>query len=411
MILLWKHKVAVLAMLICFALQANLQWTDGFYLNNDLCYQWDGSCKTCDDTTAWTSWEDYMFLNSTSGYCTFCADGEYYDDTFEQCRSWEGKWTGDWAYQTTCFECTNGEMLDTDTLTWVTECSSPKIAINDSQFTVDSICRGNDFYVDPESSSILEIGSKDNPYRSMRALMSEILNHHSNQDKVISIYLKENTEVFLEDETNFLINITQVKISSYSDTQEGSQMATLIPTKNPQNGVSMKSAFSILQNADLKLEEIIAASDLTDYEIETINSQSRTIILNRWNIEIDNIRVEHRPSDFGFDASFIYAVYLQEKLVNITNSEFNVTGNVLLTFDSLSLYVVNMVVDLYRSIDAISINPRWNYPEASKLNELYIDNFTVVEVGEKTIFDSAFAITIAGAANCTFNNIDLTCKL
>ena len=51
----------------------------------------------------------------------------------------------------------------------------------------------------------------------MRAVMSEILNHHSNQDKDIDIFVKEMTQVYIEDGTNFIINITNVRITSYSE--------------------------------------------------------------------------------------------------------------------------------------------------------------------------------------------------
>ena len=116
--------------------------------------------------------------------------------------------------------------------------------------------------MDPTSSSVLEIGSRAHPYKSMRALMSEILNHHSNQDREIEIYLKENARIYIEDDTNFIINITKVSITSYSDSGDTIGMATLIPTKISQSGESKKSAFSILKNSELDLERVITESDL-----------------------------------------------------------------------------------------------------------------------------------------------------
>ena len=92
----------------------------------------------------------------------------------------------------------------------------------------------------------------------MRAVMFEILNHHSNQDKVIDIYIKENTKVYLEDGTNFIINITNVRIASYSDTRDNSEMMKLIPTKIEQPIRSQKSAFSILKNNESHLTKTIA---------------------------------------------------------------------------------------------------------------------------------------------------------
>ena len=50
------------------------------------------------------------------------------------------------------------------------------------------------------------------------------------------------------DSTNFIINITKVKMTSYSDFGDTIGMATLIPTKVPQSGENKKSAFCILNN-------------------------------------------------------------------------------------------------------------------------------------------------------------------
>ena len=346
-----------------------------------------------------------MFLNSTSGYCTFCADGEYYDDTFEQCRSWEGKWTGDWAYQTTCFECTNGEMLDTDTLTWVTECNSPKITIDDSQFTIGPICRGNNFYVDPESSSILEIGSRENPYRSMKPLTSEILNHHSNQDKEINIYLKENTMTYIEDQTNYFINISTISISSYSETSDSPAKATLMGTRIQQSGISKKAAFTILQNTDLKLDEIITESGINDHEIGQLLSESKTIYFDRCNFYLDNLNVIRQIIDLDKGIWFMYPIYAQHRLLRVTNCDFNVTGVVSITIDPIAFYMENVLIDNYGLTTAFSFDTQCNYPEAAITNSFYINNITVVENIPRTIFDSSYIVNIAGSSNITATNL------
>ena len=247
-------------------------------------------------------------------------------------------------------------MLDTDTLTCVKECNSPKTVINDSQFTLSNICRGNDFYVDSSSSSVLEIGSRDHPYKSMKSLMSEILNHHSNQDKEINIFLKSNERVYFEDGMNHIINITIVKIQTYSDQADDSSKAILMPTKVDQSNRSKTSAFSILKNNELRLNQIIAESGISDYEISLMDLDDTTINLIRSNLIIENVMVKRELTDFGLETIFLFPIYLQDKLVNMTNIEINITGQILQAYDPLSLYLTHIIIDIYSLTEGFFVN-------------------------------------------------------
>ena len=247
-------------------------------------------------------------------------------------------------------------MLDTDTLTCVKECNSPKTIINDSQFSVSNICRGNDFYVDSSSSSVLEIGNRDHPYKSMKALMSEILNHHSNQGKEINIFLKSNERAYLEDGTNHIINITVVKIQTYSDEADDSSKAILMPTKVDQSNRSKTSAFSILRDSELRLDEVLAESGISDYEIGLMDLDDTTINLIRSNLVIENVIVQREQTDFGLETIFLFPIYLQDKLVNMTNVEINITGQILQAYDPLSLHLVNIMIELYGLGEGFFVN-------------------------------------------------------
>ena len=178
----------------------------------------------------------------------------------------------------------------------------------------------------------------------MKVLMSEILNHHSNQDKDISIYVKEMTRVHMEDFTTFIINITNVKITSYSDSEDNPAMATLVPTKIPQPDRSQKSAFSILRNSELNLTKIIGESNITEFEQTFILTQEATISIVRSNFEMSNIEVSNL--DPSSSIQFLLPIYLQDKLVKITNSSFNLTERILYSVDPLNMYIENILIDL-----------------------------------------------------------------
>ena len=352
-----------------------------------------------------------MYIKSKKGYCEFWNQGEYFDTTTGQCEDWDRTCGLYWHYQTSWFEWQEGEFLDTDTLTCVTACNYPKISINDSQFSVENVWRSPNFYVNPSSTSILEIGSIEHPYKSMKPLMSEILNHHSNQDKEISIYIKENTNMYLEDETNYIINITKVSLTSYSDSGSDPIMATLYPTKTVQSGENKKTAFSILQNTDLDLDKVIAESDMTVAEIGRIQIGDVTILLLRSNFEMSNIEVKKEYSDSEIGSRFLLPVYLQDKLVNITNWSFNLSDRILYSLDPLNIHFENNFIDPYALTYGIASQTTWNYPEASTTWNIYVNNITMTFSSDQITVEAQDIFGVSGSSNASVTNINIIGKL
>ena len=70
----------------------------------------------------------------------------------------------------------------------VTQCdATTQIAINDTQFDNRPICRDFDYYVNPDSDSIIELGTIDHPYKKISYAFVEILNDHSHTDRNLTV--------------------------------------------------------------------------------------------------------------------------------------------------------------------------------------------------------------------------------
>jgi hypothetical protein len=302
-------------------------------------------------------------------------------------------------------------MFDTELLKWVTDCIFPKIQISDSQFSIPSIWRGNSLYVDTESSSFLELGTKKYPYKSLKSAMSEVLNHHSNQNKTLSVYLKENTTVYLEDGTNFLINITSVQFMTYSNTSSSSTQATIVGTRIEQSGDSPKSVFSILQDTSLKLNETIASSTLSSSEQALLFNGDVTLMIARCNVYISNVHITREIVDLGLSTIFMYVIYLQDKMVDIQDTKISVTGAFLKSLDPMNLNLQNIEVDEYGLTDLFFIEVSWNYPEAVLDSVITVDNMTAYESIERTMLDSAFLVYYLGPGNVTITNMHMEGKI
>ena len=89
------------------------------------------------------------------------------------------------------------------------------------------------------------------------------------------MYIKENSRVYLEDSTTYILNITNVTIASYSDNLDVPNRAIIVPTEIPQSNTG-RTVLHIFNNFDLRLDKVIAEGNCTDSEISLLNSAQVT---------------------------------------------------------------------------------------------------------------------------------------
>ena len=139
------------------------------------------------------------------------------------------------------------------------------------------------------------------------------------------MYIKESNRLYLEDGTVNLMNITNVTISSYSDNLGVPDRATIVPTQIPQT-ITGKTALHILNDFDFKLDEVIAEGNYTDPEISLLNNSLLTFQILRSNVYFDNVNIEREPRDLDKGTLLINLIYLQDKVISMTNMDINITG-------------------------------------------------------------------------------------
>ena len=176
----------------------------------------------------------------------------------------------------------------------------------------------------------------------------EILNYHSNQDKSVIVNLKEKQKHYMEDGSNYIMNITNVTITTYSDEDDiAENRAIVIPTGTSQSADNKKTAFSLLSNTTLNLDEVIVEGGYTETELSQLNNNQVTLYALRSSIYIDSIDVERDPNDIDQSTVFIYIVYLQDKMLQMTNMDINITGNIANGIDPFNGIFENITIDAY----------------------------------------------------------------
>jgi hypothetical protein len=145
----------------------------------------------------------------------------------------------------------------------VTSCSEPKILLEDGQFSFPRICRNPIYYINPQSSKLYEIGTKEYPFRTFKSVASEVLNHLSYKSVNVTILLKEETKVYIEDDTTYFLGLESVTLSSYSEESEISRRAIIVPTAILQFGLLKRAPLNILTHTDLRINSTIAKGVLS----------------------------------------------------------------------------------------------------------------------------------------------------
>lgn len=286
-------------------------------------------------------------------------------------------------------------------------CESPKLKIEDPQLSIGSVCRGPSFYVDPGSSAILELGTKAHPYRSARAVFSEILNFHSHRDVNLTVLFKEGADVFVNDNVAYVLNITSVTLTSYSDGSATPARATLVPTRASLPTQSGKVAFSIVRNTELRLADALQRSAFTAYERQLLGGVA-TFRVVRSSILLANIDARREVVDYDYQAVFVFLVYLQTRWLDVRQASFNLTGLMFVSYDPLNVHLDGIVMDEYALRNGIVFRTSCNYPEASLTGSLFANNLTVITTTDRKFVDNPSALYYAGPGNFTATNMDFT---
>ena len=238
----------------------------------------------------------------------------------------------------------------------------------------------------------------------MKPAFVEILNYYSNKDTSVMIYLKKGNRLYLEDGTTNLMNITNITIASYSDILDIPDRATIIPTRIPQLDTG-RTVLHILNDFDLKLDEVIAEGGYTDSELLLLDNSQVTFQILRSSVYIDDVNFEREPVDLGRESILINLIYLQDNIMSMTNMDINVTGALMNANDPFNGFFENITIDAYGLTEGFNTILNCNYPEASLQNEVRFNYVTAfVSFFRENIPLSPQVIYYQGPGNATISN-------
>jgi hypothetical protein len=108
--------------------------------------------------------------------------------------------------------------------------------------------------VDPNSSEMLELGTLEYPYRTMKSATSEISNFLSNNHINVTVHTYS---AYMEDGMNVFINMTNVAFKSHPDVINIGERSILTFTQIAQHGISERALFHLLTSTDFPVQDIL----------------------------------------------------------------------------------------------------------------------------------------------------------
>ncbi|CAI2367699.1 unnamed protein product [Moneuplotes crassus] len=326
----------------------------GYFQDEFSCRACNPTCATCEQYSKCTTCSKGFLFNSTTELCESpeCTSGEFYSDSAEACISCGSSCSSQCAYRMECLTCASGQSLDLDSFACVNECDTMKITMNDPKLGGLPICRGYDFYVNPLSSSTTELGTADHPYKELHTVFLELLYFHSHSDKEFVIKLFEDTTNYVIEGT-YLINISNLRIESYSVNQDKISKAKVVAiesvsTKPPS---LIPSKLILLDSSTIDyVSKISSDADISaEDKALLLDSADGILYVYKSNLRMDNVYLSTEYASVNIFKNFINPINAGNNVISITNTISLHEGGFLSTSQQMSLEITDSEFDLYKS--------------------------------------------------------------
>ena len=231
--------------------------------------------------------------------------------------------------------------------------------------------------MNPNSDSIVELGTIDYPYKELSYALVETLNYHSHTDKNLTVNLMEGTTNILGLRQANIVNITNVNIVPYSLISSEPEKVTILVKDEVEIVTRPNTLFNVMKTFEMRMnEKVLNNTAITEQERLKVEFNDYNILILRSNFLIENINIVSERADLYNDVSFLLFAYIQDKTITLKDMHFNVSGTISLTYDPLNMNLINVDVDYHRNLGGFEQEMFCNYPEAVLDTTIFADNIT-----------------------------------
>lgn len=178
------------------------------------------------------------------------------------------------------------------------------------------------------------------------------MNIHSNTNRTITIYIKENTENYLNKlQSNVFLNVGHIRIFSYSLETVTPSNAIIKPISYLSYTVifSKDTKYNIMKNSTQRLTEKLAEfTQLTGYDSGVAINTDTVITVLRTNMTFNKISFISEFLDITLNSNSIKFLYPRNKFLYMSNIVAKVSGVLVYSIGHTDIQVRNLTLDAWR---------------------------------------------------------------
>ena len=161
-----------------------------------------------------------------------------------------------------------------------------------------SICRPLTYYVNPNSDKIMELGTREYPFRDINLVLIEANNEHQHTDRNITLYVMEATDSYLPLGDIKVLNISKFVIDTYRELDCGDVQSANFRTVGTISDLdNSKIVFNIVQNTK---SSALDTSQMDEHEFTEFASSFLVVFLiHRSSFELNNINIYTESADIS----------------------------------------------------------------------------------------------------------------
>ena len=257
--------------------------------------------------------------------------------------------------------------------------------------------------MNPNSEQIIELGTRQYPFKHINLVFIDIFNKFSYSDISVNIHVMENTYNYLPVDSIKLINITSININSYSEYNlDDPKHALFVIIDTEIDMLTERTLFNIIQNTTMNSLDTTNMEQIEADEI--LESSDYVIIVNRCNLDMNNIDVYSQITSNSLNVDFILPIHQFSNKVTLTNMHFQVKGTVYSnSIASSNLLVENATLDMFESTGGFVYISACTYE--GDLNLASLEFYNIYAYTSQEHYLTNGLILNRGNANTTINNI------
>ena len=172
-----------------------------------------------------------------------------------------------------------------------------------------------------------------------------------------------------------VVNITNVSIVPYSLASSTPEKATILVKDEIQIVTKSSTLFNIMKTFEMRMDkQLLNNTAISQQERLKVEFNDYNILILRSNFIIDNMNIISDRADLYNDVILMFFVYIQDKTITFKNMYFSVSGTLSMTYDPISMNLINLDIDYHRNLGGFEMEVVCNYPEAELDTLMFVDN-------------------------------------